>query len=170
VLADKPFDVRAIVRRPLYIPNTLTALRALEILKKSGEPMALVVDEYGAFEGVVTLHDILQALVGDIAEPGSGEDAPVVKRQDGSWLVDGMVPVDEVKDLTGLASLPGEDTGEFHTLGGFLMAQMNRIPSVADHVTLDGFRFEVVAMDGRRVDRVLVVPPKRLRARAEAKS
>ncbi|MGH7125189.1 MAG: hemolysin family protein, partial [Stellaceae bacterium] len=170
VLGDKPFDVRAIVRRPLYIPNTLTALRALEILKKSGEPMALVVDEYGAFEGVVTLHDILQALVGDIAEPGGGEDAPVVKRQDGSWLVDGMVPIHEVKDLTGLANLPDEDTGEFHTLGGFLMAQMNRIPSVADHVTLDGFRFEVVAMDGRRVDRVLVVPPKRLRTRAEAKS
>ena len=170
VLADKPFDVRAIVRRPLYVPNTLTALRALEILKKNGEPMALVVDEYGAFEGVVTLHDILQALVGDIAEPGGGEDAPVVKRQDGSWLVDGMVQIDEVKDLTGLASLPGQDTGEFHTLGGFLMAQMNRIPSVADHVMLDGFRFEVVAMDGRRVDRVLVVPPKRHRARAEAKS
>ncbi|HKF73689.1 MAG TPA: hemolysin family protein [Stellaceae bacterium] len=171
VLGDKPFDVRAIVRRPLYIPNTLTALRALEILKKSGEPMALVVDEYGAFEGVVTLHDILQALVGDIAEPGGpAEDAPVVKRQDGSWLVDGMVPIDEVKDLTGLSTLPGEDTGEFHTLGGFLMAQMNRIPSVADHIMLEGFRFEVMDMDGRRVDRVLIVPPKRHRARAEAKS
>ena len=170
VLTDKPFDVRAIVRRPLYVPNTLTALRALEILKKSGEPMALVVDEYGAFEGVVTLHDILQSLVGDIADPGSGEDAPVVKRQDGSWLVDGMVPIDEVKDLTGIVSLPGEDAGDFHTLGGFLMAQMNRIPSVADHIMVKGFRFEVMDMDGRRVDRVLVVPPKRHRARAEAKS
>jgi putative hemolysin len=169
-MAGRPFDLRAAVKPPIYLPNTVTALRALEIFKKSGAPMALVVDEYGAFEGVVTLHDILQALVGDIAEPGGAEDAPVVKRQDGSWLVDGMVPTDEVKDLTGLASLPGEDTGEFHTLGGFLMAQMNRIPSVADHVTLDGFRFEVVAMDGRRVDRVLVVPPKRHRARAEAKS
>ena len=170
VLSDKPFDLRAAVRRPLYIPNTLTALRALEIFKKSGEPMALVVDEYGAFEGVVTLHDILQALVGDIAGPGGPSDAPVVKREDGSWLVDGMVPVDEVKDLTGLASLPGEETGDFHTLGGFLMAQMNRIPSVADHIMLEGFRFEVMDMDGRRVDRVLVVPPKRHRARAEAKS
>ncbi len=170
VFADKPFDVRAAVRRPLYVPSTLTALRALEIFKKSGEPMALVVDEYGAFEGVVTLHDILQALVGDIAEPGGPGDAPVVKREDGSWLVDGMVPIDEVKDLTGLNSLPGEETGDFHTLGGFLMAQMNRIPSVADHITVKGFRFEVMDMDGRRVDRVLVVPPKRHRARAEAKS
>ncbi len=135
VLRGEPFDLRPVLRRPLYVPNTLTALRALETFKKSGEPMALVVDEYGAFEGVVTLHDILQALVGDIAEPGEpSSDAPVVKREDGSWLVDGMVPIDEIKDLTGLASLPGEETGEFHTLGGFLMAQMNRIPSVADHI------------------------------------
>jgi putative hemolysin len=170
VFADKPFVGRTGGRRPLYVPNTLTALRALEIFKKSGEPMALVVDEYGAFEGVVTLHDILQALVGDIAEPGGPGDAPVVKREDGSWLVDGMVPIDEVKDLTGLKTLPGEETGDFHTLGGFLMAQMNRIPSVADHIMVKGFRFEVMDMDGRRVDRVLVVPPKRHRARAEAKS
>jgi len=170
VLRGEPFDLRPVLRRPLYVPNTLTALRALEIFKKSGEPMALVVDEYGAFEGVVTLHDILQALVGDIAEPGEpSSDAPVVKREDGSWLVDGMVPIDEIKDLTGLASLPGEETGDFHTLGGFLMAQMNRIPSVTDHFMLEGFRFEVMSMDGRRVERVLVVPPKRHRARAEAK-
>jgi putative hemolysin len=170
VLRGEPFDLRPVLRRPLYVPNTLTALRALEIFKKSGEPMALVVDEYGAFEGVVTLHDILQALVGDIAEPGEpSSDAPVVKREDGSWLVDGMVPIDEIKDLTGLASLPGEETGDFHTLGGFLMAQMNRIPSVTDHIMLEGFRFEVMSMDGRRVERVLVVPPKRHRARAEAK-
>ncbi len=147
----------------------MTALRALEIFKKSGEPMALVVDEYGAFEGLVTLHDILQSLVGDITQPGVATDAPVVKREDGSWLVDGMVPIDQVKDLTGLAALPGEETGDFHTLGGFLMAQMNRIPSVADHTVIEGFRFEVVDMDGRRVDRVLVVPPKRLRVRSEAK-
>jgi putative hemolysin len=169
VLADKPFDLRAAIRRPIYVPNTLTALRALEIFKKSGEPMALVVDEYGAFEGVVTLHDILQALVGDIGEPGAPSDAPVVQREDGSWLVDGMVPIDEVKDLTGLLHLPGEETGDFHTLGGFLMSQMNRIPSVADHVMFEGFRFEVIVMDGRRVERVLIVPPKRHRARAEAK-
>ncbi len=170
VLSGKPFDLRAAMRRALYVPNTVTALRALEIFKNSGEPMALVVDEYGAFEGVVTLHDILQSLVGDITQPGATTDAPVVKREDGSWLVDGMVPVDQVKDLTGLKSLPGEETGDFHTLGGFLMAQMNRIPSVADHTVIEGYRFEVVDMDGRRVDRVLVVPPKRLRPRTETKS
>ncbi len=169
VLAEKPFDLRPAMRRPLYVPNTVTALRALEIFKKSGEPMALVVDEYGAFEGVVTLHDILQALVGDIAVPGRASDAPVIKREDGSWLVDGMVPIDQVKDLTGLTYLPGEETGDFHTLGGFLMAQMNRIPAVADHIAVEGFRFEVMDMDGRRVDRVLLVPPKRHRVRTEAR-
>lgn len=169
VLSGRPFDLRAATRRPIYIPNTVTALRALEIFKKSGEPMALVVDEYGDFEGVVTLHDILQALVGDIAEPGGDNDAVVVKREDGSWLVDGMAPVDRIKDLTGLTYLPDEETGDFHTLGGFLMAQMNRIPAAADHIMVGGFRFEVMDMDGRRVDRVLIVPPKRLRPRVDGK-
>lgn len=159
-LVGKPYDLRAALRPPLYLPNTVTALRALEMLKKSGEPMALVVDEYGDFEGVVTLTDIMEALVGDIATPGETEDPPVVTREDGSWLIDGMVPVDEVKDVIGLKLLPGEESGDFHTLGGFVMAQVNRVPRVADHFTIDGYRFEVVDMDGRRVDRVLIVPPK----------
>jgi putative hemolysin len=121
--------------------------------------MALVVDEYGDFEGVVTLHDILQSLVGDIAEPGDEDGPAVVRRDDGSWLVEGMMPIDEVRDLTGLAELPGDD-GDFHTLGGFMMSRINRIPAVGDKVLVAGFRFEVVSMDGRRVERVLIIPPK----------
>jgi putative hemolysin len=160
LLAARPFDIRAAVRPPIYLPNTVTALRALEIFKKSGTPMALVVDEYGDFEGVVTLHDILQSLVGDIADPTDAGSQTVVRRDDGSWLVDGMVAIDEIKDLTGLSLLPGEETGEFQTLGGFMMARINRVPSVGDHIAVKGFRFEVVNMDGRRVDRVLVIPPK----------
>jgi putative hemolysin len=159
-LAGKPFDLRAVIRPPLFLPNTVTALRALEMFKKSGEPLAIVVDEYGDFEGVVTLHDILQALVGDIASPGEDTDPAIVKRDDGSWLLDGMMPIDEVKDAIGLAQLPDEEEGEFHTLGGFIMASVNRVPTVGDHFIIDGYRFEVVDMDGRRVDRVLVVPPK----------
>jgi len=165
-LAGKPADLRAVLRPPLYLPNTVTALRALEMLKKSGEPMALVVDEYGDFEGVVTLTDIMEALVGDIATPGEDEDPPVVTRDDGSWLIDGMVPVDEVKDVIKLKHLPGEETGDFQTLGGFMMAQVNRVPRVADHFMVEGFRFEVVDMDARRVDRVLIVPPKGTERRA----
>lgn len=159
-LAGRPFDLRSALRPPLYLPNTVTALRALEIFKKSGSPMALVVDEYGDFEGVVTLHDILQSLVGDIADPTAVDSQAVVRREDGSWLVDGMVTVDEVKDLTALPWLPGEDSDDFQTLGGFMMARINRVPKVGDRINVNGFRFEVVDMDGRRVDRVLIMPPK----------
>jgi putative hemolysin len=158
-LACKPFDLRAAIRPALFVPDTVTALRALELFKQRGDPMALVVDEYGAFEGVLTLDDILESLVGDIAEPGEEGLPAVVKREDGSWLVDGMMGVDEVRDLTGLPALPGTEGGDFHTLGGFLMAGINRIPTVGDRVTVDGFSFEVVNMDGRRVDRVLITPP-----------
>ncbi|MGH6979930.1 MAG: hemolysin family protein, partial [Stellaceae bacterium] len=163
-LNGKPFDLRAVVRPPLYVPASVTALRALEIFKASGEPMALVVDEFGEFEGILTLHDILTSLVGDIASPEEPGNASVVKRDDGSWLVDGMVPIDSVKDTVGLANLPGEGEGDFHTLGGFIMSRINRIPKVGDKTAVSGYRFEVVVMDGRRVDRVLIVPPKPKRA------
>lgn len=160
VFAGRPFDIRGAVKPPIYLPNTVTALRALEIFKRSGQPMALVVDEYGDFEGVVTLHDILQSLVGDIADPADAGNQAVVRRDDGSWLVDGMLAVDEVMDVIGIRELPGADSGDFQTLGGFMMARVNRVPKVGDHVLVKGYRFEVVDMDGRRVDRVLVVPPK----------
>jgi len=155
-LAGQPFDLRAAMRPPLYLPSTVTVLRVLEVFKSSGEPMALVVDEYGDLEGLVTLTDILEALVGDI--PGAGDaDQRIVRRDDGTFLIDGMVGLDEVKQVLGIAHLPGEDA-DFHTLGGYLMAQLNRVPMVADRIAAAGFRFEVVRMDGRRVDRVLIGP------------
>jgi putative hemolysin len=164
MLAGRPFDIRGSVRPALYMPDTLTALRALELFRQRGEPMALVVDEYGDFEGVLTLHDILQTLVGDIVEPGEPGNAAVIRREDGSWIVDGMLPIDELRDLTRLAEIPGAESGDFHTLGGFLMASINRIPAAGDRIELDGYTFEVVTMDGRRVDRVLITPPKTPRA------
>jgi putative hemolysin len=157
-LAGQKFDLRAALRPPLYIPNTVTVLRALEMFKTSGEPMALVVDEYGDLEGVTTLTDILEALVGEVSG-GDGDDPRVVRREDGTFLIDGMIGLDELKDVLDIAHLPGEDT-DFHTLGGYLMGQLNRVPVVADRVVAAGFRFEVVEMDGRRVDRVLVSPVK----------
>ena len=157
-LAGQSFDLRAATRPPLYLPNTVTVLRVLEVFKTSGEPMALIVDEYGDLEGLVTPSDILEALVGDI--PGAGDTDPrVVRREDGTWLVDGMVGLDELKQELGITHLPGEDAG-FHTLGGYMMARLNRVPMVADQVSADGHRLEVVEMDGRRVDRVLVSPVK----------
>jgi putative hemolysin len=156
-LAGAPFDVRAAVRTPLFVPNTVTVLRALEVFKTTGESLALVVDEYGDLEGLVTLHDILQALVGDLPGIHDGNDPRVVRRDDGSWLFDGMVALDEIKQALRLSHLPGEDA-DFHTLGGYLMARLNRVPMVADRVIAGGYRFEIVEMDGRRVDRVLVTP------------
>jgi putative hemolysin len=155
-LAGQPFDLRAATRPPLYLPNTVTVLRVLEVFKTAGEPMALIVDEYGDIEGLVTPSDILETLVGDI--PGSPEaDQRVVRRDDGTWLIDGMVGLDELKQLLEVSRLPSEDT-DFHTLGGYLMARLNRVPIEADRVTAGDWRFEVVKMDGRRVDRVLVSP------------
>ncbi|MBV8775694.1 MAG: HlyC/CorC family transporter [Alphaproteobacteria bacterium] len=156
VLSEAPLDIRGAVRTPLFLPDTVTVLRALEVFKTTGEGLALVVDEYGDLEGLVTLHDILQALVGDLPG-GIDADPRVVHRDDGSWLFDGMVALDDVKQALRLAHLPGEDA-DFHTLGGYLMARLNRVPMVADRVLVGGFRFEVVEMDGRRVDRVLVAP------------
>jgi putative hemolysin len=155
-LGGAPFDIRAALRTPLFLPNTVTVLRALEVFKTKNDALALVVDEYGDLEGLVTLHDILQALVGELPG-GIDADPRVVRRDDGSWLFDGMVTLDEVKHVLQVAHLPGEDT-DFHTLGGYLMARLNRVPMVADRVSGGGYRFEVVEMDGRRVDRVLVVP------------
>jgi putative hemolysin len=154
--AGQPFNLRAALRPPLYVPNTVTVLRALEIFKTSGEPMALVVDEYGDLEGLVTLTDILEALVGEL--PGAGDTDPrIIRREDGSLLVDGMLGLDELKQLLSVANLPGEDP-EFHTLGGYLMARLNRVPMVADRVAADRWGFEIIEMDGRRVDRVLIAP------------
>jgi len=156
--AGQPFDLRVATRPPLYLPNTVTALRVLEAFKTSGEPMALLVDEYGDLEGLVTQSDILEALVGDI--PGSADaDQRVVRREDGTCLIDGMVGLDELRQVLGVSHLPGEDA-DFHTLGGYVMARLNRVPMVADRLTAAGYRFEVVKMDGRRVDRVLVSPVK----------
>ncbi len=155
-LAGQPLDLRRATRPPLYLPNTVSVLRVLDMFKRSGEPMALIVDEYGDLEGLVTPSDILEALVGDI--PGTGDaDQRVVRREDGTWLIDGMVGLDELKQVLGLSHLTGEDA-DFHTLGGFLMARLNRVPMIADRVTTDGYQFEIVDMDGRRVDRVLISP------------
>jgi putative hemolysin len=157
VLTGQSFDLRAAVKAPLYLPNTVTVLRALDVFKSAGETLAIVVDEYGDLEGLVTLNDILEALVGDI--PGAADtDQRVVRRDDGTWLIDGMVGLDELKQVLGLSRLPGEESGDFHTLGGYLMARLNRVPMVADRVTAAGHRFEIVDMDGRRVDRVLISP------------
>jgi len=154
----RPFDLKPLVRPAMFIPETATALRALEMFRKSGEPMALVVDEFGDLEGTVTPDDILQSLVGDIAEPGEPHSPSIERRPDGSFIVDGMTPLDQIRDLLNIVS-EDEEGGDYHTLGGFVMARLHRIPTVGSRIAVGGVQYEVTSMDGRRVDHVLITPP-----------
>ena len=106
--------------------------------------------------GIVTLTDLLESLVGELPEPGEAEEPAIVRREDGSWLVDGMLPLDALRDSIGLHHLPEEDAGSYHTLAGLVMAQLRCIPKPGDHFNLGNYRFEVVDMDRRRIDKVLV--------------
>jgi putative hemolysin len=164
-LAGRPVDLQAALRPMLVVPDTMPASRALEALRQARVSMALVVDEYGEVEGVVTVEDVLEALVGDMPERRLGEDAAIVRREDGSMLMDGMLAIDELKLTLGLDSLPDEEA--YHTLAGFILAQLGRVPAEGETVAYRGWRFEVVDMDGQRIDKVLVRP---LAAREEGSS
>jgi putative hemolysin len=151
-------DLKAGLQPPLYVPETMPVLKVLETFKQAGRHVALVIDEYGGICGLVTLNDVLEAIVGDIPlSDTKPEDRAAVQRADGSWLLDGMLPIDEFKQLLHVGEMPGED--EYQTMAGFLMRQLGRVPRTADHFEWDGFRFEIVDMDGHRVDKVLVIPP-----------
>ncbi|MBA3248339.1 MAG: CBS domain-containing protein, partial [Pyrinomonadaceae bacterium] len=150
--------LRACMRPPLFVPETRTALQTLELFKASQTHIAFVIDEYGALEGLVTINDVMEAIVGDIPLAGEQAGTPAVQREDGSWLLDGMLPVDEFKEIFSVGALPGEERGDYHTLAGFVMLRLGRIPAAADHFEWGGLRFEVMDMDGNRVDKILVAP------------
>ncbi len=142
-------QLKEIARPPLYVPETAFGSRALEILKEAKREMVLVVDEFGVVQGLLTLADILEEIV------GAFEGGPqATQRQDGSWLLDGMLPNDEFKEIFNLRRLPDEE--EYETLGGFVMLHLGRIPQSADLFEWNGMRFEVMDMDGKRVDKILV--------------
>lgn len=155
-LAGKTLDLKVSMHRPLYVHENTHALKVLELFRESGLQMALVVDEYGTIEGVITLSDILESIVGDIPSAEAFEEPSILKREDGSWLVDGMLPIDELKAHFHIRKLPGERTGRFQTLSGFVMSYLKRIPVSGDHFECCGYRFEVVDMDRHRVDKVLI--------------
>ena len=146
-----PLDL---LRPPLYLPEATTAFKALEKLQAAGSWIALVLDEYGSVEGMITLTDLTGDLVGEIKVAGSAPS--VTQRQDGSWLVDGVLPLDEFRALFPVGQLPGEELGYFQTLGGFVLSQLGRLPVTGDSISWGGLRFEVVDMDGNRVDKILV--------------
>jgi putative hemolysin len=153
-LAGEPMDLRAMAEPALIVPESMAALEVLERFRDRPQNAAMVVDEYGGIQGLLSLHDLMEAITGDLISPQEGAEE-AVQRADGSWLLDGALPAHEVRELLGINSLPGEVTGNYETLGGFVMAQLGRIPAVGDATDWDGYRFEVVDMDGRRVDKVL---------------
>jgi len=149
-------DLTAHLRQPLYVPEIMPVLKVLETLKSAGTEMALVLNEYGNVEGLITLRDILEAIVGDIPSADEGREPEATLRDDGSWLVDGLLPTDELKELIDIEDLPGEAEGLFQTVAGFMIARLGRFPSASEHFACRGWRFEVMDMDGHRVDKVLV--------------
>jgi len=151
-------NIEELMVPPIFVPDSMPALKVLEMIKSSGVHAALVIDEYGGLLGMVTLYDILTAIVGDIPTEGETDEPQVVQREDGSWLLDGLLAVDELKDLLDLPDMPEEDRVGFQTLGGFVMSQIGSIPSAGQHFDWENYRFEVMDMDGRRVDKVLVSP------------
>jgi putative hemolysin len=157
-LRGEPLDLTATLRQPLYVPESMRALEVLELFKQSATHIALIIDEYGGVQGLVTPSDILEAIVGDLPEPGEQVDPLAVQREDGSWLLDGMLPIDDFKELFHINRLPDEDQGVYQTLAGFVIMQLGRIPVVSDHFEWGGLRLEVVDMDGNRVDKILAQP------------
>ena len=155
----KPFDLLAQARKPLIVHEGASILKLLELMGSSGLHLAMVVDEYGSVEGLVAMTDILESIAGNLPEAGEAPEAPAVRREDGSWLVEGWMPVDEFEDLIRLRGL--RDAGEFHTVAGFVLDALGHVPTTGEAFLRDGFRFEVVDMDGRRIDKILVVPPSR---------
>ncbi|WP_144186930.1 hemolysin family protein [Elioraea rosea] len=156
VLGGETLRLAAALVRPTALPDSMSVLQALEILRRERLGIAFVVDEYGSFEGVVTAYDMLEAIVGEVAG-GTVADTPTcARRADGSWLMDGLLPADEVRARLGLPELPSE--GDYNTLAGLILTIAGRIPSEGDQIAWENHVFEVVDMDGRRIDKVIVRP------------
>ena len=153
-------DVTAALQPVPFIPETVPALAVLDHFRNDRSKLAMVIDEFGGLLGLVTVNDLVEAMVGDLPEIGEEETAEAVQRDDGSWLIDGLFPLADFQDLFGLADLPGESEG-YQTVGGLVMAKLDRVPVAGDAFEWRGLRIEVLDMDGRRVDKVLatVVEP-----------
>lgn len=157
MLGSTHVDLFAKLAKPLYVPGTARALALLEEFRDAETRLALVVDEYGDIQGLVTLNDLLSAVVGKNAAPVPATgDAPVVQRDDGSWLIDGALGTDDLRELLGLVELPQETDHDFHTVAGMVISHFGRIPQVGEHFQWRDLRFEVIDLEGARVDKILV--------------
>ncbi|MEI8312012.1 MAG: hemolysin family protein [Verrucomicrobiota bacterium] len=152
-------ELRALVTPPLYVPTAMPAGKLIESFKKSGKHIALVVDEFGGLQGLVTLNDVMMAIVGNLPEREQRHDPKAALRQDGTWLIDAMLDIDETKFSLGIEEdLPGENENRFSTLGGFILFCIGHIPREGEKFQWDGFEFEIIDMDRQRIDKVLVTP------------
>ncbi|SMB90047.1 putative hemolysin [Pasteurella testudinis DSM 23072] len=153
----QPIDYSANLSACIYVPETLTGMELLEQFRIQNMQMAFVIDEYGEVEGIITLQDILEAVTGEFT-PNNEADAWAIQREDGSWLLDGTIPIPEMKDRLALKILPEEDKGLYYTLSGMIMLLLGRIPNTGDYVDWQGWRFEIIDMDEKRIDKILVSP------------
>ncbi|MCU0842489.1 MAG: hemolysin family protein [Thiobacillaceae bacterium] len=150
-------DLAALAQTEVFVPESLTGMELLDHFRATGTQMVLVVDEYGELQGLVTLHDVLESVTGEFT-PSDHEDAWAVQREDGSWLLDGLIPIPELKDQLALKAVPEEEKGRYHTLSGMVMWLLGRLPQTGDIATWESWRLEVVDMDGKRIDKVLASP------------
>ncbi|WP_420643411.1 hemolysin family protein [Candidatus Leptofilum sp.] len=157
-LSGKPLDLEAVIQPALFVPEGLPVLELLERFKEEKAQIAFVLDEHGGVEGLLTFNDLLETIVGDVPEFHDPEDPTATKREDGSWLVDGKMLIDDFKMLFNIDELPEEEQNFYQTLGGFVMLYLGRIPRAGDTFEWEGFGFEVMDMDWRRVDKVLLTP------------
>lgn len=160
LLAGAAFDVSQVAQKPLFVPDRTPALRLLDQFQKSKMHIAFVVDEHGGTQGLITLNDVLAALVGDLSRRGEAPPPKAVRRADGSWLMDGALPLHEMAARLALAADPAQDVPDASTVGGLVLALMGHIPLEGEKVAWRGYELEVMDMDGTRIDQVLVTPPR----------
>jgi putative hemolysin len=156
-LGGQALDLKAVLRPALFVPENMTIMKLLEMFKQERTHIALVIDEYGDVQGLVTHDDILESIVGTIPSVGDPGEPQAIQREDGSWLLDGMLHIDELKEIFDFKELPAERQGLYQTVGGFVIRQLRSIPHAGLAFEWGGVRFEVVDMDGRRVDKVLAM-------------
>ncbi|MBK8900593.1 MAG: HlyC/CorC family transporter [Anaerolineaceae bacterium] len=157
-LSDDPLDLKSLMRPVLIVPEGLPVLEVLKRFKDDQSQLAIIIDEYGELQGLMTFNDLLEEIVGDVPEVGDPPDPQAVPREDGSWLIDGMFAVDDLKEMFDIRMLPEEESNYYQTIGGLIMIHLGRVPQAGDYFEWEQYRFEVVDMDWRRVDKVLLTP------------
>jgi putative hemolysin len=153
--SEPDFDLKSIVSQPLFVPETMNALKILERFRKARNYFAVVVDEYGSTQGIITLHDLTENIFGALPDVDDEEEPNIIERENGSLLVEGNTPIDELRDRVNLKELDTEDA-DYATIAGFILYKLSEIPSAGDFFITEGYRFEIMDMDKSKIDKVLI--------------